>query len=142
MSCLTLWFPSSQDAYVYPNKFPDAQKQQMEEDRERERKGKDDRPRPKEMSNKEEGKDGADPRTSVASSEDHRGPQKDPRPNTHMQFPSTLAQHQPYVPYMHGYPYSQGYDPNHPGYRGIMMQNYPGKQWLNRLVSDRVPRCA
>lgn len=83
------------------------------------------------MSAKEEGKDASDPRTSAASSasaEDHRGPQKDPRPNAHMQFPSALAQHQPYVPYMHGYPYGQGYDPNHPGYRGIMMQNYPGKK--------------
>lgn len=30
---------------------------------------------------------------------------------------------------MHGYPYGQGYDPSHPGYRGmptVMMQNYPG----------------
>lgn len=125
-----------QDAFVYPNKFPDAQKQQqqMEEERERDRKGKDERPRPKEMTSKEEGKDGPDSRTSVGSSEDHRGPQKDARPNTHMQFPSALAQHQPYVPYMHGYPYSQGYDPNHPGYRGmssVMMQNYPGKHCLN-----------
>lgn len=33
------------------------------------------------------------------------------------------------MPYMHGYPYGQTYDPSHPGYRGmpsVMMQNYPG----------------
>lgn len=54
---------------------------------------------------------------------------KDSRSNPHMQFSSPLAQHQGYMPYMHGYPYGQGYDPNHPGYRGmpsVMMQNYPG----------------
>ncbi|KAG7232207.1 hypothetical protein INR49_009400 [Caranx melampygus] len=39
-------------------------------------------------------------------------------------------QHQGYMPYMHGaYGYSQGYEPSHPGYRGmpsVMMQGYPG----------------
>ena len=42
---------------------------------------------------------------------------------------SPLTQHQPYIPYMHGYSYSQSYDPSHPSYRGmpaVMMQNYPG----------------
>ncbi|KAG7283772.1 hypothetical protein CRUP_034396 [Coryphaenoides rupestris] len=67
--------------------------------------------------------------TLGVSSEDHRAIGKDPRSNAHMQFSSPLAQHQGYMPYMHGYPYAQGYDPSHPGYRGmppIMMQNYPG----------------
>lgn len=66
----------------------------------------------------------------MTSSEDHRGMGKDPRAAAHMQFSSPLAQHQSYMPYMHGYPYSQGFDPNHPGYRGmpsVMMQNYPGE---------------
>lgn len=54
---------------------------------------------------------------------------KDPRGNTHMQFSSMPGQPQGYVPYMHGYPYGQGYEPGHPGYRGmpsVMMHNYPG----------------
>lgn len=49
----------------------------------------------------------------------------------HMQFSPHLAQHQGYMPYVHGpYAYSHGYEPNHPGYRGmpsVMMQNYPGR---------------
>lgn len=48
-----------------------------------------------------------------------------------MQFPPHLAQHQGYMPYVHGpYAYSHGYEPSHPGYRGmpsVMMQNYPGR---------------
>uniref|UniRef100_A0A3Q4AFP7 C2H2-type domain-containing protein n=1 Tax=Mola mola TaxID=94237 RepID=A0A3Q4AFP7_MOLML len=99
-----------------------------ERDRERERKLKDDRPRPKDSQSgpKEDSKDSSDPRIT---SEDHRIMSKDSRSNPHMQFSSPLAQHQGYMPYMHGYPYGQGYDPNHPGYRGmpsVMMQNYPG----------------
>lgn len=132
--------------YVYPSKYPEAQKQLDEErwkeerererdrdrdrerdrERERDRKNKEERPRPKDPL-KDEVKDVVEPRTSAAS-EEHRGISKDPR--AHMQFSSALPQHQSYMPYMHGYPYSQGYDPNHPGYRGmpsVMMQNYPGK---------------
>lgn len=49
-----------------------------------------------------------------------------------MQFSSPLAQHQGYMPYVHGpYAYGHGYEPSHPGYRGmpsVMMQNYPGKK--------------
>ncbi|XP_062326699.1 zinc finger protein 609-like isoform X2 [Osmerus eperlanus] len=100
-------------------------KDERDRERERDRKGKDDRPRPS-GGPKEEGKEGSDPR---AMSEEHRGMSKDPRGNAHMQFSSPLAQHQGYMPYMHGYPYGQGYDPSHPGYRGmpsVMMQNYPG----------------
>lgn len=143
-----MWYRQEPDArlwpYVYPNKYPEAQKQQQQEEeqqqrwkeererereRDRDRKGKEERSRPKDPAPKEEGKESADPRTSAASSEDHRGMGKDPRPAAHMQFTSPLAQHQSYMPYMHGYPYGQGYDPNHPGYRGmpsVMMQNYPG----------------
>ncbi|KAG7473329.1 hypothetical protein MATL_G00094590 [Megalops atlanticus] len=140
-----VWYRQDPDSrlwpYVYPNKYPEAQKQQEEEqqrwkeerererERERDRKGKDERSRPKDPGPKEEGKESSDPRTSATSSEDHRGMGKDPRTTAHMQFTSPLAQHQSYMPYMHGYPYSQGYDPNHPGYRGmpsVMMQNYPG----------------
>ncbi|XP_056308209.1 zinc finger protein 609a isoform X1 [Danio aesculapii] len=127
--------------YVYPSKYPDAQKQIDEErwkeererdrerekdrdrDRERERKSKDERQRPKDTPLKEENKE--EPRTS-SSAEEHRV-NKDPR--AHMQFSTPLAQHQSYMSYMHGYPYGQGYDPNHPGYRGmpaVVMQNYPG----------------
>lgn len=49
-----------------------------------------------------------------------------------MQFSSPLAQHQGYMPYVHGaYAYGHGYEPSHPSYRGmpsVMMQNYPGKR--------------
>ncbi|XP_051975533.1 zinc finger protein 609a isoform X1 [Xyrauchen texanus] len=126
--------------YVYPSKYPDAQKQIDDErwkererdrerewdrdrdrDRERDRKGKDERQRPKDPPSKEESKEGTEPRTSSAS-EDHRGVSKDPR--AHLHFSSPLPQHQSYMSYMHGFPYGQGYDPNHPGYR-VMMQNYP-----------------
>lgn len=103
-------------------------KDERDRERERDRKVKDERPRPKDSQSgpKEEGKEGSDPRVP---SEDHRAMNKDSRSNPHMQFSSPLAQHQGYMPYMHGYPYGQGYDPNHPGYRGmpsVMMQNYPG----------------
>lgn len=138
--------------YVYPSKYPDAQKQIDEErereqdrererekdrdrDRERDRKGKDERPRPKDTPSKEESKEGAEPRTSSASME-HRVVSKDPR--AHMQFHSPLPQHQSYMSYMHGYPYGQGYDPSHPGYRGmptVMMQNYPGKSFVELTIN-------
>ncbi|XP_063328271.1 zinc finger protein 609-like isoform X2 [Pelmatolapia mariae] len=118
--------------------YPESQKSQAEDehqqqharwkDREHDRKLKDERPRPKDSQSgpKEDSKESSDPRIT---SEDHRAMSKDSRSNPHMQFSSPLAQHQGYMPYMHGYPYGQGYDPNHPGYRGmpsVMMQNYPG----------------
>ncbi|KPP74160.1 zinc finger protein 609-like [Scleropages formosus] len=137
-----MWYRQEQESrlwpYVYPSKYCEAQKQQQQQqeeerwrdereqerhrERDRDRKGKEDRSRPK-----EESKESGDPRTSAA--EDHRAAGKDPRGTAHMQFSSPLAQHQSYMPYVHGYPYGQGYDPNHPGYRGmpsVMMQNYPG----------------
>ncbi|XP_029614214.1 zinc finger protein 609a isoform X1 [Salmo trutta] len=165
-----MWYRQEPDSrlwpYVYPSKYPEAQKPQDEErwkeerdrererdrdradrerdrdrdnrdrerDRDRDRKGKegrDERARSKDTTPKEESKEGAEPRSSLAASEEHRGMVKDPRATAaHMQFSSPLAQHQGYIPYMHGaYGYGQGYDPSHPGYRGmpsVMMQNYPG----------------
>lgn len=81
---------------------------------------------------KEDGKEGSDSRLA---SEEHRAMNKESRSNPHMQFSSPLAQHQGYMSYMHGYPYGQSYDPNHPGYRGVpsvMMQNYPGMMLIDR----------
>lgn len=122
--------------YVYPNKYSDAPKPQEDErwkddrERERDRKGKEERQRPKEGLQKEEAKEGAEGRTQLPP-EEHRGVSKESRP-PHMQFSSPLAQHQGYMPYMHGpYAYGHGYEPSHPGYRGmpsVMMQNYPGKK--------------
>lgn len=109
--------------------YPESQRQAEDErDRDRERK-KDERQRLKEYSSKEENKDGAN-HPSLPSSEEYRGAGKDPRANPHLSFSTSLAQQQPYMHYMHGYPYGQGYDPNHPGYRGmpsVMMQNFPGR---------------
>lgn len=117
--------------------YPDSQRPPDEErDRERDRKGKDERPRPKDSSSKEDSKDGTDG-SCPPSTEDHRSGGKDPRPNAHIPFSSPLAQHQPYLHYMHGYPFGQSYDPSHPGYRGmssVMMQNYPGKTNNNNWV--------
>lgn len=132
-----LWYRQEPDSrlwpYVYPNKYSEAPKPQDEErwkeerERERDRKGKEERPRHKEGAQKEESKEG-EGRTQLPP-EEHRAPVKEPRP-PHMQFSSPLAQHQGYIPYMHGpYAYTQGYEPSHPGYRGmpsVMMQNYPG----------------
>lgn len=135
------------DLISHLQQYPESQKPQTEDEhqqqqprwkderdreRERDRKLKEERPRPKDshIGPKEDGKEGSDLRIT---SEDHRAMSKDSRSNPHMQFSSPLAQHQGYMPYMHGYPYGQGYDPNHPGYRGmpsVMMQNYPGKHAL------------
>ncbi|KAK2869511.1 hypothetical protein Q7C36_001382 [Tachysurus vachellii] len=124
--------PSMEQSMWY-RQYPENQRQVEEErerdrDRDRERKSKDERSRTKELSSKDESKESSD-RSSALASEDYRGAGKDPRSNAHMPFSSALAQQQPYMHYMHGYPYGQGYDPNHPGYRGmpsVMMQNYPG----------------
>ncbi|KAM8877495.1 zinc finger protein 609b isoform 1-T1 [Synchiropus picturatus] len=132
-----------EQAAWYRQQYPDTQKSQVEDEhpqqpprwkeerdreRDRDRKLKDDRSRNKDSQSgpKEDGKESLDPRIL---SEEHRVMSKDSRSNPHLQFSSPLAQHQGYMPYMHGYPYGQGYDPNHPGYRGmpsVMMQNYPG----------------
>ncbi|XP_034031574.1 zinc finger protein 609a isoform X2 [Thalassophryne amazonica] len=133
----TMWYRQEPDSrlwpYVYPNKYPEALKPQEEDkwkderEKERERKAKEERPRMKDGLQKEEAKEGMEGRTQV-SLEEHRGGVKEARP-PHVQFSSPLAQHQGYMPYMHStYAYSQGYDPSHPGYRGVpsvMMHNYP-----------------
>ncbi|XP_033841222.1 zinc finger protein 609-like [Periophthalmus magnuspinnatus] len=113
--------PSVEEEHQQPPRWKD----ERERDRDRERKLKEERSRPKDSQSgaKEDAKD------SERLTEEHRSLSKDSRPNPHMQFSSPLAQHQGYMPYMHGYPYGQGFDPNHPGYRGmpsVMMQNYPG----------------
>ncbi|KAM3610132.1 uncharacterized protein V6R79_025859 [Siganus canaliculatus] len=122
-----MWYRQEPDSrlwpYVYPSKYSEAPRPPEDE-----RKAKDERPRPKDGAPKEEAKDGAEGRTHPPQ-EEHRGGGKEARP-PHMQFSSPLAQHQGYMPYVHGpYAYSHGYDPSHPGYRGmpsVMMQNYPG----------------
>ncbi|XP_037109061.1 zinc finger protein 609-like [Syngnathus acus] len=132
-----MWYRQEPDArlwpYVYPNKYSDAPKAQ-EDERERDRKSKEDRPRPKEASYKDEAKEGTEGRAPLPSEEQQQQQQqrvaaKEARP-PHVQFAAPLAQHQGYMPYMHGpYAYGQAYEPGHPGYRGVpsvMMQNYPG----------------
>lgn len=119
--------------YIYPSKCSEAVRPQEEEqwkdERERDQRGKEERPRPKEGLHKDETKDGVDSRVQQLM-EEHQGGGKEAR-LPHMQFPSPLAQHQGYIPYMQApYAYSQAYNPSHPGYRGmpsVMMQNYPGK---------------
>ncbi|CAL9696527.1 unnamed protein product [Knipowitschia caucasica] len=123
-----LWYRQEPDSrlwpYVYPNKYSDVSKQEEERwKEERDRKSKEERPRGKDLVLKEEPKD-ADSRTVAPEELRASGKERNP----HMQFSSPLSQHQ-YMPYMHGPYYSQAYDPNHPGYRGmpqVMMQNYPG----------------
>ncbi|XP_061898609.1 zinc finger protein 609a [Entelurus aequoreus] len=132
-----MWYRQEPDSrlwpYVYPNKYSEAPKAQEDErwkdERERDKKAKEERLRPKEVPLKEEAKEGAEGRAQMPP-EEQRVAGKEMRPS-HVQFSSPLAQHQGYMPYMHG-PYAYGhqaYEPGHPGYRGmpsVMMQNYPG----------------
>ncbi|KAM4748659.1 zinc finger protein 609 isoform 2-T3 [Rhinophrynus dorsalis] len=129
-----LWYRQEAESrmwtYVYP-KYSDPPKSEDERwKEERERKAKEERARSKETSSKEEIKEGASGEVKgPPSTEDPRVLPKDPRTSTHVPVSSPLTQHQSYIPYMHGYTYSQTYDPSHPSYRGIpavMMQNYPG----------------
>ncbi|XP_035986776.1 zinc finger protein 609 [Fundulus heteroclitus] len=130
-----MWYRQEPDSrlwpYVYPSKYSEASRLQEEErwkdERDRDRKAKEDKPRAKEGLQKDEVKEGAECRMPLPPEEHHSGGKEARVP--HMQFPSPLAQHQSYMPYMQGpYAYSQGFDPSHPGYRGmpaVMMQNYP-----------------
>ncbi|XP_065117684.1 zinc finger protein 609b isoform X2 [Paramisgurnus dabryanus] len=116
---------------MWYRQYPESQRPPEEErDRERERKVKEERTRTKDNSSKDENKDATDGSCAPGQEEQqHRNVAKDSRHNAHIPFSSPLAQHQPYLHYMHGYPFGQGYDPSHPGYRGmssVMMQNYPG----------------
>ncbi|XP_034987057.1 zinc finger protein 609 isoform X2 [Zootoca vivipara] len=128
-----LWY--SQEAeprmwtYVYPAKYSDIKTEDERWKEERDRKLKEERSRSKEPIAKEDGKESTSSDCKVPSSEESRLVAKEPRPSTHVPVSSPLSQHQSYIPYMHGYSYSQSYDPNHPSYRGmptVMMQNYPG----------------
>ncbi|XP_078804430.1 zinc finger protein 609 isoform X4 [Oryzias latipes] len=128
-----MWYRQEADSrlwsYVYPSKYSEALKAQ-EEDRwkeERERRGREERQRPNDGVQKEAGKEGADGRAQPLP-EEHQDRGREMR-FPHMQFPSALPQHQAYMPYLQGpYAYSQGYEPSHPGFRGmpsVVMQNYP-----------------
>ncbi|XP_053329878.1 zinc finger protein 608 isoform X2 [Spea bombifrons] len=53
---------------------------------------------------------------------------KDSR-NARVAVSSPMSQHQSYIQYLHAYPYTQMYDPNHPAYRAVspvLMHGYPG----------------
>ncbi|XP_060030304.1 zinc finger protein 609 isoform X2 [Erinaceus europaeus] len=132
-----LWYRQEAEprmwTYVYPAKYADvkAEDERWKEEQ-RERKLKEERARagkdpvgPKE----DGGKDSGDGKLPGAAGEEARLGAKEPRPGTHVPVSSPLGQHQAYLPYVHGYSYSQAYDPSHPSYRGVpavMMQNYPG----------------
>ncbi|XP_054858395.1 zinc finger protein 609 isoform X2 [Eublepharis macularius] len=128
-----LWYRQEAEprmwTYVYPAKYSDIKTEDERWKEERDRKLKEERSRSKEPVTKEDGKESTSTDCKVPSSEESRMAGKEARPSTHVPVSSPLSQHQSYIPYMHGYSYSQSYDPNHPSYRGmptVMMQNYPG----------------
>ncbi|XP_015274427.1 PREDICTED: zinc finger protein 609 isoform X2 [Gekko japonicus] len=128
-----LWYRQEAEprmwTYVYPAKYSDIKTEDERWKEERDRKLKEERSRSKESATKEDGKESASADCKVPSSEESRMAGKEARPSVHVPVSSPLSQHQSYIPYMHGYSYSQSYDPNHPSYRGmptVMMQNYPG----------------
>lgn len=115
--------------YVYPAKYSDMKPEDERWKEERDRKLKEERSRSKDSVPKEDGKESTSSDCKLPTSEESRLGGKEPRPSAHVPVSSPLTQHQPYIPYMHGYSYSQSYDPSHPSYRGmpaVMMQNYPG----------------
>lgn len=115
--------------YVYPAKYSDIKSEDERWKEERDRKLKEERSRNKDSVPKEDGKESTSSDCKLSTSEESRLGSKEPRPSVHVPVSSPLTQHQSYIPYMHGYSYSQSYDPNHPSYRGmpaVMMQNYPG----------------
>lgn len=116
--------------YVYPAKYSDIKTEDERWKEERDRKLKEERNRSKDVS-KEDGKESTSSECKLTPTEEARMVGKDPRPSVHVPVSSPLTQHQSYIPYMHGYSYSQSYDPNHPSYRAmptVMMQNYPGRE--------------
>lgn len=122
--------------YVYPAKYSDIKTEDERWKEERDRKLKEERNRSKEAASKEDGKESTSSECKLTPTEEARMVGKDPRPSVHVPVSSPLTQHQSYIPYMHGYSYSQSYDPSHPSYRAmptVMMQNYPGRE----LVSPR-----
>lgn len=117
--------------YVYPAKYSDIKTEDERWKEERDRKLKEERNRSKEAASKEDGKESTSSECKLTPTEEARMVGKDPRPSVHVPVSSPLTQHQSYIPYMHGYSYSQSYDPNHPSYRAmptVMMQNYPGRE--------------
>ncbi|XP_062998930.1 zinc finger protein 609 isoform X2 [Elgaria multicarinata webbii] len=128
-----LWYRQEAEprmwTYVYPAKYSDIKTEDERWKEERDRKLKEERNRGKESISKEDGKESTSADCKVPSSEESRLMGKETRPSTHVPVSSPLSQHQSYIPYMHGYSYSQSYDPTNPSYRGmptVMMQNYPG----------------
>lgn len=128
-----LWYRQETESrmwtYVYPAKYSDIKSEDDRWKEERDRKLKEDRSRSKDSVPKEDGKESTSSDCKLPPSEESRLGSKEPRPSVHVPVSSPLTQHQSYIPYMHGYSYSQSYDPNHPSYRGmpaVMMQNYPG----------------
>ncbi|NWZ43425.1 ZN609 protein, partial [Brachypodius atriceps] len=128
-----LWYRQEAEprmwTYVYPAKYSDIKTEDERWKEERDRKLKEERNRSKEASSKEDGKESTSSECKLTPTEEARMVGKDPRPSVHVPVSSPLTQHQSYIPYMHGYSYSQSYDPNHPSYRAmptVMMQNYPG----------------
>ncbi|XP_020839316.1 zinc finger protein 609 [Phascolarctos cinereus] len=128
-----LWYRQETEprmwTYVYPAKYSDIKSEDERWKEERDRKLKEERSRSKDSVPKEDGKESTSGDCKLPSSEESRLGGKEPRPSVHVPVSSPLTQHQSYIPYMHGYSYSQSYDPNHPSYRGmpaVMMQNYPG----------------
>lgn len=115
--------------YVYPAKYSDIKSEDDRWKEERDRKLKEERSRSKDSVPKEDGKESTSTDCKLPASEESRLGSKESRPSVHVPVSSPLTQHQSYIPYMHGYSYSQSYDPSHPSYRGmpaVMMQNYPG----------------
>nr|XP_013802233.1 PREDICTED: zinc finger protein 609 [Apteryx mantelli mantelli] len=128
-----LWYRQEAEprmwTYVYPAKYSDIKTEDERWKEERDRKLKEERSRSKEAVSKEDGKESTSSECKLTPTEEARMVGKDPRPSVHVPVSSPLTQHQSYIPYMHGYSYSQSYDPNHPSYRAmptVMMQNYPG----------------
>ncbi|NXN86800.1 ZN609 protein, partial [Bombycilla garrulus] len=128
-----LWYRQEAEprmwTYVYPAKYSDIKTEDERWKEERDRKLKEERNRSKEASSKEDGKESTSSECKLTPTEEARMVGKEPRPSVHVPVSSPLTQHQSYIPYMHGYSYSQSYDPNHPSYRAmptVMMQNYPG----------------
>ncbi|XP_021499894.1 zinc finger protein 609 isoform X1 [Meriones unguiculatus] len=128
-----LWYRQETEprmwTYVYPAKYSDIKSEDDRWKEERDRKLKEERSRNKDSVPKEDGKESTSTDCKLPASEESRLGSKEPRPSVHVPVSSPLTQHQSYIPYMHGYSYSQSYDPNHPSYRGmpaVMMQNYPG----------------
>ncbi|XP_058593658.1 zinc finger protein 608 isoform X4 [Neofelis nebulosa] len=131
--------------YVYQPKYLD---QQKSEELEREKKLKEDSPRktptkdsgvsslPVSLTSiKEEPKEAKRPDSQSTEenklkSDDRKTPVnwKDSR-GTRVAVSSPLSQHQPFIQYLHAYPYPQMYDPSHPAYRAVspvLMHSYPG----------------